>query len=592
MNPFGDMLRIYAERNPQGGSIYYGTDKKETWKELNDRVNSLANALSDLGVKKGDKGIVMFHNCPEFVESTCALQKLGAIPSPMNYRFVPREIEYQTNHSDSKVFLTEDLWLENVQKARPNMPKVENYIVSGESGEFLNYEDMIRKYPSREPEVEVGGEDPCVMYYTGGTTGMPKGVPQTYNEFIKHFETAFGSFVKLILQQKLPKLRLPIPFGSAIGEVIGSDSFNDLLHRPLVQKTLTDWSFIGPLMHRIIPMLRGRLPFLELKFLNPWVLFHAASFEFYFELAWQQTGLMSLIFPKNPRFDPREVMELVDFHKPVILPMTPTMWRKLFLEIPEREMDKYDRSSLITVGSGGGISPAELKREMFRRFPNALVADGFGQTETSTVTTLNVYSSAEEIRDRSVGTPIFGLGVRIVNDKGEDVKQGETGEILYKGETIAKRYYKDEEKTSDAFTKDGWFHSGDLGYFDEAGELKIVDRKGELISVGEEKVYPHEIEEIMESHSKVEYAALLGALDDVYGKIPMGLIKLKEGEKATEDEIIDFCRDKMAGIKRPRFVVFVDEFPLNPVGKIMRRQAEEKFKREIEEGYERWKKAK
>jgi len=141
-------------------------------------------------------------------------------------------------------------------------------------------------------------------------------------------------------------------------------------------------------MHRIVPMLRGRLPFLELKFLNPWVLFHAASFEFYFELAWQQTGLMPFVLPKNPKYDQREVMELVNFHKPFILPMTPTMWRKLLLEIPEREMDNYDTRSLVVVGSGGGIAPAELKREILKRFPNSLYVDGFGQTETSTVTTL------------------------------------------------------------------------------------------------------------------------------------------------------------------------------------------------------------
>jgi acyl-CoA synthetase (AMP-forming)/AMP-acid ligase II len=140
--------------------------------------------------------------------------------------------------------------------------------------------------------------------------------------------------------------------------------------------------------------------------------------------------------------------------------------------------------------------------------------------------------------------------------------------------------------------EDGWFHSGDLGYFDEDGELFIVDRMSETINVSGEKVFPHEVEEILESHPKVEYACLMRVPDHVYGEIPAALIKLMEGEEATEDEIIDFCKGKMAGVKRPRFVIFVEEFPLNPVGKIMRRQAEEKFKREIKEGYERWKKVK
>ena len=589
MNPFGDLLKIYAERNPQGGSIYYGTDKKETWKEVNDRVNSLANALSDLGVKNGDKGIVMFHNCPEFVESVCALQKLGAIPSPMNYRFVPREIEYQTNHSDSKVFLTEDLWLENVKKSK--LPNVENYIVSGESGEFLNYEDLIKEYPSRDPEVEVSWEDTSALIYTGGTTGMPKGVIDNYNEYFNQLKGTLGLMLKVLPSLRIPKLKLPISFGSRIAELIGSDFTNNLLHASLIQKTLADPTLLEIIVNRILPMIRGRLHF-ELKFLNAWPMFHAASFVYYIEFFWMQTGLAPFVFPKNPKFDPREIMELVEYHKPSIMPMVPTMWHKLFLDVPD--IDKYGgRDSFLIVGSGGGIAPAKLKKKVLETFPNALYVDGFGMTETSTVATLKVDSFAQidKIKDRSVGVPLTVLEARVVDESGKDAKQREMGEVLYKSPTVMRGYYKDEEKTSDAM-RGGWFHSGDLGYFDEDGELFIVDRMGEVISCGAEKIYPHEVEEILESNPKVEYAALLGVPDDVYGKIPIGLIKLKEGEKASGEEIIDFCRDKMSGIKRPRFCVFVDEFPLNPAGKIMRRQAEEKFKREIEEGYERWKKAK
>ena len=130
MNPFGDLLKLYAERNPRGGAIYYGMDRKETWKELNDRTNGLANALYDLGIRKDDKGIVMLHNCPELIESYCALLKIGAVVSPMNWRLVPREIEYQTNNSDAKIFITADKWLENVKNARSKMPKV-TYPISG-----------------------------------------------------------------------------------------------------------------------------------------------------------------------------------------------------------------------------------------------------------------------------------------------------------------------------------------------------------------------------------------------------------------------------------------------------------------------------
>jgi acyl-CoA synthetase (AMP-forming)/AMP-acid ligase II len=589
MNPFGDMLRIYAERNPRGGSIYYGTDKKETWKELNDRVNSLANALSDLGVKKGDKGIVMFHNCPEFVESVCALQKIGAIPSLMNYRFVQREIEYQTNHSDSKVFLTEDTWLENVRKARPNMPKVENYIVSGESGEFLNYEETVREYPSREPGVEVSWEDICVLPYTGGTTGLPKGVVHTYDEFPPHLEGVLGAMLGSISSLRLPKLKIPIPFGSLIAEIVGSDFTNGLIHRPIIEKILAD-PILSKIVMRILPLIRGRLPFLELPFLCPPPIFHMATFGVIQESLWIQTGIAPLVFPKNPRFDPGEVLEIIDKVKPSWMWLVPAMWYRL-LEDPD--IDRYDKSSLFSVATGAGICPGELKKRILEKFPNTLMMDAFGQTEMAPIATMRFDSSVqvEKIRDRSVGMPLSTVEAKIVDDEGNVIaKPGGVGEILYKSPTVMKEYYKDVEKTSEVFTKDGWFRSGDLGYLDEVGELKVVDRKSETINVGGEKVYPHEIEEILESNPKVLYACLLGVPDEAYGKIPIALIELREGEEATEEEIIDFCRDKMVGFKRPRYCVFVDEFPLNPVGKVLRREGEERYKGEIEAGYGRWKK--
>ena len=588
MNPFGDIIKTYAEKNPKGIAVYYGTKRKETWKELNDRVNSLANVLYDLGIRKGDKGIVMFHNSPEFMESVRALEKLGAISVPMNYRFVSKEIEYQTKHSDSKVFLTEDLWLEDVRKARPNMPKVENYIVSGESGEFLNYEDSIKKYPSKEPEVDTGMDDVCSIWYTGGTTGTPKGTVHTYAGCITTLEGVLGAALKGVPQTKIPKLRLPIPFSSSIAEIIGSDFTNDLIHRPTVQKILADPSLPKIIINRILPILRGRLPFLELPFLSSLPLFHSANFMVWTAIWLAGMGSIPFVVQTNPRFDPKEILEILDKVKPIALALVPTMWVKL-LEHPD--IDKYDFSRVAVVGSGAGICTGDLKKRVFERFPRSVFADGFGQTEMGPVVTWKFDTSAQvdKIKDRSVGVSLSTVGIRVVNERGEDMKPGETGEIIYKGETMMNKYYKDEERTS-ALIKDGWFYSGDLGYFDADGELFVVDRKGEIISTGGEKIYPHEVEEILESNPKVEYSCLMGIPDETYGKIPVGLIKLIEGEEATEDEIIDWCRDKMSGFKRPRFVVFVDEFPLNPVGKVLRREGEERFKGEIEEGYERWKK--
>jgi len=590
-NPFGDLLKIYSKRNPKGVSIYYGTDVKETWKELNDRVNKLANALIDLGMKKGDTGIIMFHNCPEFIESLCALQKIGAIPSPMNYKFVSREIEYQTNHSEAKVFLTEDLWLDEVSKARKNTPAVKDYIVLGNSRDFLNYEELIKRSSSKEPEIYSGWDDVCLLPYTGGTTGIPKGVVHRYAEFPPHLEGVLGALLKSIPSLRIPRLSLPIPLiGPFLGRVIGSDLVNNLLQGSLGRTIGENAGEIANLLlYRIIPLIRGRIPLLSLPFLSPPPAFHMATLGVIIESIWIQTGIAPIVFPKNPRFDPIEVLEIIEKVKPFWMWMVPTMWRRL-IEIPE--IDNYNKKSLAIVATGAGICPGDLKKKILQKFPGTLMMDAFGQTEMAPIATMRFDSSEqiETILDRSVGIPLTTVEFKILDESGNEIKEPNVvGEIVYKSPTAMKEYYKDKKKTSEVFTKDGWFYSGDFGYKDERGELYVVDRVKETINVGGEKVYPHEVEEILESNPKVEYAAVLGVKDEIYGKIPMALIKLRKGEKATEEEIIDFCRDKMTGFKRPRFIVFVDEFPLNPVGKILRRIAEEEYKKEIEEAYERWK---
>lgn len=532
----GDLLVQYAEKNPKGNSIVYGF-QRISWKELNDRIDRLANALHDLGVRKGDKGTIMFHNCPEFVESTCALQKLGAIPSPMNYRFVPREIEYQTNHSDSVVFFTEDLWLKNVKEAMPKMPRVKHYICSGKSEDMLNYEELIKKYPPKEIGEKVDVNDVCALLYTGGTTGMPKGVVHTYNEFIKHFEGILGFLLK-----NLPSISIPN---------IGQIKFNSVDEIKEVFSTLYEPGFL------CVPPL-----------------FHMASFGAIMESAWIQNGI-PMVFPINPRFDPKEVLEIIENVKPVAIWMVPAMWSKL-LEIPD--IDRYDKSSLISIATGGGICSRELKKRMFEHFPNTIMMDAFGQSEMAPIATIRIDTSAEieRIKDRSVGLPLSTVEIRVINEKGEDVKRGEVGEIIYRSPTVMKEYYKDMEKTSAVF-KDGWFYSGDLGYFDESDELRVVDRKGEVISVGGEKIYPHEVEEILEQYPKVEHACLIGIPDETYGRIPRAVIQLREGVEATEEEIIEWCRDKMAGFKRPRSVIFARELPMSPVGKVIRREIERKY---------------
>ncbi len=571
---FGELLVDLAKHNPKGIAVAYG-DRRINWKDLNTRVNRFANALSALGIKKGDHAIIMFHDCPEFIESNYALQKIGAIPIPMNFRFVAREIEYQTNQSDSIMLIFEDLFLEEVNKARPNLRKVENYICLVREGkalptDMLNYEELISKYPPSEPPVCTTENDVCTISYTGGTTGLPKGVVLTYNNFWNLTDGIVGDLLsRLIADPKVNSGRLlnrlsPIPgLGWVVDKLI-----SNFATRPLTVKLiprLLRRLFGTPIAPTLNRLTGGFSMFLNMP------LFHMANYQVL--MLGPMSGIMRYILRTSISFDPKEVLEIIEREKPLMAMLVPTQWKKV-LDFPD--IGKYDKSPLLIAFTGAGINPGEQKKMILKNFPNCAIVDVFGQTEMTPDTAIRIDSTVEGIKDRCVGKSVSGVERRIVNERGEDAPQGEVGEILYRSGTVMKEYYKDSEKTAEVM-EGGWFHSGDLGYLDKEGELIIVDRKKEAISTGAEKVYPHEVEEILESHPKVKYACVIGVPDETWGQIVRAVVELQEGEEATQEEIINWCGDKMTSFKRPKSVIFTDSLPLNPVEKVLKDQVKEKY---------------
>ena len=569
---FGKFLSGYAKSVPNALAIIYG-DKRLTWGELNDRVNSLANALLDLGIEKGDKGVIMFHNCPEFVESKLALQKIGAMPVPMNFRFVASEIEYQADHSDATTFIFEDLWLDQVNQARPNLKKIKNYICAGKKPkDMLNYESLIDKYPRSEPNVmwEITEDDPCVLLYTGGTTGLPKGAILSYSFFRKNIEATLRSIPFLLSTVKIgPVVRKVMPI-LGIDRLIDSSFSKRLLSGSFAQQAmgaLAPYLIGSTMLARMLYMIRG---ILDMKFMLPSPIFHIGSYG-YLEFLHIQFGI-TFVFPTtNVSFDSKEVCETIERERPFICFMVPTMYKKL---VEYEDLHKYNTNSLLVTMVGGAPSHAELKKEIIKKFPNTIVMDIFGQTEV-TPTTMKLDTEIGKVEEKSVGTPLAGCETRIVDEQGNDVKPGETGEIIYRY-GMMKEYYKDPKKTAETI-KDGWFYSGDLGYFDEAGEIRTVERKGESISSGGEKIYPIEVEEILAEHPKVEEVCVIGVPDPTWGEAVRAIIQLEEGKKATSEEIIDWCSGKIAGYKKPKSVLFVDFLPLTPAGKIRRGEVKKKY---------------
>jgi acyl-CoA synthetase (AMP-forming)/AMP-acid ligase II len=571
---FNEVLADMAKYNPNGTAVSYG-DRKVKWKDLNARANKFSHALAGLGIKKGDHAIIMFHDCPEFVEANYALQKIGAVPVPMNFRFVAREIEYQTDQSDSVVFIVEDTFLEHLEKVRPNLKKVKHFICLTHDGKkppqgMLDFEELMLKYPEHEPSACTTEDDVAMISYTGGTTGFPKGVVLTYGNFWSLVEALFGEMLgRLAADPKANFGRIinglsPVKgIEGAVNWIVSFPKIRSYISKAIPKLLPKRFGTpIAPIMNRFT----GGFP----MFLNM-PLFHMANYQIL--MIGPMSGLARIILRPGISFDPKEALEIIEKEKPMLAMFVPTQWKRI-LDYPE--LHKYNRNSVLLAMTGTGVNPVAQKKRILKEFPNSAIVDVFGQTEMTPDTAMRIDACEESLKDRCVGKPLPGVETKIVDEFGKEVPQGEIGEIAYKSKTIMKEYYGDEEKTKEV-KKGGWFHSGDLGYMDKEGEIIVVERKKEIISTGGEKVFPHEVEEILETHPFVKCACVIGVPDEMWGSTVRAVLVLEDGETTTQEEVIDWCRDRMTGFKRPKTVVFAESLPLSPVGKVLRGQIKELY---------------
>jgi len=567
-----------ATHNGNGEVIIFG-DRRITWREFASRVFQVANALVDLGVKRGDKVAFMFHNTPEFLEVNYGIQVAGGVPAPMNYRFIPDEVGYQGNHCDARVFLYDSIWKDSVEAATPQLQNIEHFVCRGESeleGSLegaLDYDETTASARDADPQVENDWSDVAVMIYTGGTTGRPKGVMLTYQAHLDMYSTLVPQLVVRALTMNLPPERyrrildsLPLPQIRFAAPILRTRLAKKLLKRPGTAAFLRERTykmFSDPDVAKLGYSNAGKYTYPSMPF------FHDASYANIMMGA--LSGASIIVLPDSVQFDPGLVLGLVEKERILNMSNVPTGWKKL-VSFPEAR--EYDLSSLRVATTGGGLCSPPLKKQILELFPNAMILDAFGQTEMTPVTSFRIDVDPDNIQDRSVGKSI--VDVKVVDENGNELPPGEPGEILYRSSTIMKGYYKDEEKTREV-TQDGWFRSGDLGYLDDDGEIRVVDRKKECINTGGEKVFPLEVEEVIDRHPKVDDVCLIGVPDEEWGNTLRAVVSLKPGEVLEERDVRDFCRGKLAGYKIPRTVVFVDRLPHSPVGKMLRQQVRELY---------------
>ena len=265
-----------------------------------------------------------------------------------------------------------------------------------------------------------------------------------------------------------------------------------------------------------------------------------------------------------PRFDATKTLEILQRDKVTIFQGVPTMYVAL-VNHPNRA--DYDLSALRVCASGGAAMPVEVMTSFEKAF-GCVVLEGYGLSETSPIASFNV---PERRRPGSIGTPVPGVEFRIVDDAGNDVPDGEPGEIVIRGHNVMKGYWGKPEAT-EAAIKDGWFHTGDVARRDEDGFYFIVDRKKDMIIRGGYNVYPREIEEVLYEHPAIAEAAVIGMPHAELGEEVAAVVALKPGASASPDELRDYVKGKVAAYKYPRRVEIVDALPKGPTGKILKRE--------------------
>jgi fatty-acyl-CoA synthase len=278
-------------------------------------------------------------------------------------------------------------------------------------------------------------------------------------------------------------------------------------------------------------------------------------------------------------FDPLICLEVIEKERCTFFAGTPTMYIKM-LQHPD--FDKFNLASLKLGLIAAAPAPVKLIRDIMDRMGIRILIHGYGMTENSVGTSMTRPGDSPEIISTTVGKPFPGAKVKVVDpNTGQNLPPGKEGELCTKGRLIMKGYYKMPEESAKLMEQNGWFHTGDLGVIDENGYIKITGRLKDVFMPGGLNVSPEEVENILYTHPKIKQVSVVGVPDPVMGEVGMAFIELKEGERATEEEIIQFCKGGMANFKVPKYVRFINEFPMTSTGKVQRFKLKEQVVREL-----------
>ena len=524
-------------------------DKRVTYKQAQDQANGLAKGLLNIGVKKGDKVAIFMTNNLEWVYCHLAVAKVGAVLVCINTHFKLEELEYSLRRSDVSTLILEKTFLGKINAlgmvealcpelstcepgalGSEKLPFLKNVICLGKKGLKGTYafSDVVEKGGNivtddqlDEAISAVKPDDPYLHLLTSGTTGLPKAAESPHRESLRLLHWGALLFPRGLGLTKGDRILGVMPFTGGAGT--------------------------------------GQMPMCII------------------------VGATLVIIEA---FDAEEVLKIIERERITATTLlVPTMVR-MMLEHPD--FSKYDISSFKRTYVGGAPVTRDLFELMRDKMGMEVVLSHYGMVETyGPVVLLGPGDSKEQVIN-TVGYPLPHIVVKIIDpNTGEELGPDEDGEICLKGARsdirISSGYYNDPEKTAELIDKDGWLHMGDMGHIRKKdGYLKVTGRIKDMVIVGGYNVYPAEIEQTLVRHPVVKDVVVVGVPDKRLGEVTMAFVQLRDGETCSGNDITEFCRSRISNMKVPKYVQFVDEFPLTLQGKVQKFKMREMAIREME----------
>lgn len=489
----------------------YFFGKEISYTQLGKLTDQFGAALQEKGIKKGERVAIMLPNCPQYIISYYGTLKAGNIVTQVNPMYTPHELEYLLKDSSAKAIVI--------------------------------YEPLI---PVLQQVIDKTSIELVIKVNFKGVTSQ--------EEAIIDFDTFITSAKKTIQQVNI-KPEEDIAVLQYTGGTTGRSKGAMLTHRNLYANVLQCYEFFKDFINLGEDRRLSVIPF-----------FHVYGMTSCMNLT-IFTGSMNIILP---RFEVEEVLETIKNTKPTSFPGVPTMYIAL---INHPNAQKYGIDSIKVVNSGSAPMPVEVMKS-FEQQTGAKILEGYGLSEASPTTHCNPIFGTRKPGSVGIGLPNTDYKIVDLETGTQDLKPGEIGELIIKGPQVMKGYWNMPEETANTL-RNGWLFTGDIAYMDDDGYLYIVDRKKDMIIASGYNVYPREVEEVLYEHPSIKEAVVIGVPDAYRGENVKAVVVLKEGEHLSENELMDYCREKLASYKVPRIVEFREELPKSSIGKILRRTIRE-----------------